>query len=112
LSAPLKAAGRGRCATPVTVVSSERVTNTNYRSDVVVVEIGNAGAVRNGDFQTAGDLGIRNAGINVETFGKVIIRIGRILAERARAGSPPSGVGTARPAEDGSRSASHDSRKR
>jgi hypothetical protein len=52
--------------------------------------------VRNGDFQTAGDLGIRNAGKNVETFGEVIIRIERILVERARAGTAPSGVGAAR----------------
>src|SRR5580704_6771299 len=74
---------------------SERVTNTSRRSNVVVVVIGNAGAVRNGDFQTAGDLGIRNAGINVETFGEVIIRIKRILVERARAGTAPSGDGAA-----------------
>jgi hypothetical protein len=36
--------------------------------------------VRNGDGQTAADVGIRDAGIGVETFGEVMIRIERNLA--------------------------------
>jgi len=47
--------------------------------------------VRNGDGQTAGDVGIRNAGISVKTFGEVIIRIERNLVEAARAGTAETG---------------------
>src|SRR6202043_1063969 len=62
-------------------------TSTHCRSNVVVVVIGDAGAVRNGDGQTAADVGIRNAGIGIETLGEVMIRIARNLVEEARAGS-------------------------
>src|SRR5208283_1824221 len=65
------------------------------RSEVVVVVIGDAGTVRNGDAQTAADVGIRNAGISVETLGEVMIRIERNLVESARAGSPETGGGRA-----------------
>src|SRR6202043_2874383 len=72
-------------------VNSEGETTTNCRSKVVVVVIRDAGAVRNGDGQTAADVGIRNAGIGVETFGEVMIRIERHLVEEARAGSAETG---------------------
>jgi hypothetical protein len=54
---------------------SECETNTDCRSNVVVVEIGDAGAMRNGDGQTAGHVGTRNSGKNVQTLGEVIIHI-------------------------------------
>ena len=66
---------------------SEGEASTNCRSNVVLVEIRDAGAVRNGDGQTAADVGICNAGISVETLGEVMIRIERNLVEEARAGS-------------------------
>src|SRR5208282_1095559 len=74
---------------------SEGETTTNCRSNVVVVVIGDAGAVRNGDGQTAADVGIRNAGINVATLGEVMIRIERNLVEGARAGTAETGDGRA-----------------
>src|ERR1700726_3424494 len=72
-------------------VNSEGEAGTHCRSDVVVVVIGDTGAVRNGDGQTAADVGIRNAGIGVETLGEVMIRIERNLVEEARAGSAETG---------------------
>ena len=54
---------------------SERETTTDCRSKVVVAEIGDAGAMRNGDGQTAAHPGIRNSGKTVETLGEVMIRI-------------------------------------
>ena len=54
---------------------SEGETTTDCRSKVAVVEIGDAGAVRNGDGQTAGHEGIRKPGKTVEAFGEVMIRI-------------------------------------
>ena len=72
---------------------SEGETTTDGRSKVVVVEIGDAGAMRNGDGQTAGHEGIRNPGKTVETFGEVVIRIERPLVERARAGTAETGCG-------------------
>src|SRR5208282_685192 len=66
---------------------SEGETSTDCRSNVVVVVIGDAGLVRNGDGQTAADVGIRNAGINVETLGEVMIRVERKFVEGARAGT-------------------------
>src|ERR1700722_2038961 len=74
---------------------SEGETSTNCRSNVVVVEIADAGAVRNGDGQTAGDVGIRNAGISVETLGEVMVGIERNLVEGARAGTAETGGGRA-----------------
>jgi len=68
-----------RDATPMSAPSSlnrsEAETGTDGRSKVVVVVIGHAGAVRNGDGQTTGDVGIRNSAKNVETLGEVVIRI-------------------------------------
>src|SRR3984957_3120143 len=66
---------------------SEGETTTNCRGNVVVVVIGDSRAVGNGDGQTAADVGVCNAGIGVETFGEVMIRIERNLVEEARAGS-------------------------
>src|ERR1700688_1451557 len=74
---------------------SEGETTTDRRSKVAVVVIGNAGAVRNGDGQTAVHVGIRNSGKSVETLGEVMIRIERHLVESARAGSPETGCGRA-----------------
>ena len=74
---------------------SEGETNTDHRSNVVVVEIGDAGAMRNGDGQTAAHDGIRNSGENVETLGEVMIRIERQLVESARAGTAETGSGRA-----------------
>ena len=54
---------------------SEGETNTDGRSKVAVVVIGNTGAMRNGDSQTAAYVGIRNSGKTVETRGEVMIRI-------------------------------------
>jgi hypothetical protein len=47
--------------------------------------------MRNGDGQTAADVGIGDAGINVETLCEVMIRIQRNLLERARAGTAETG---------------------
>ena len=74
---------------------SEAETTTDCRSKVVVGVIGNAGAMRNGDGQTAADPGIRNSGKTVETFGEVMIHIERPLIERARAGRAETGRGRA-----------------
>src|ERR1700733_12811821 len=74
---------------------SEYEAPTDCRSNVVVVVIGYAGPVRNGDGQTATDVGIRNAGISVKTLGEVIIRIERNLVEVARAGTAETGGGRA-----------------
>src|SRR4029077_3447824 len=65
------------------------------RSNVFVVVIGDAGAVRNGDGRTAANVGIRNSGINVQALGEVMIRIERNLVEVARAGSAETGGGRA-----------------
>jgi hypothetical protein len=69
---------------------SEGETTTDCRSKVVVVEIGDAGAMRNGDGQTAAHVGIRNSGKTVETLGEVMIRIEGHLVEGARAGTRKS----------------------
>ena len=45
----------------------------------------------NGDGQTAADVGIRNAGKNVEPLAEVMINIERRLVERARAGCAETG---------------------
>jgi hypothetical protein len=46
-----------------------------------------AGAVRNGDGQTAADPGIRNSGKTIETLGEVMIHIKRPLVEGTSAGA-------------------------
>src|SRR6202042_3181760 len=66
---------------------SERETSANHRSSVVLVQVRDAGAVRNSDGHTAAHVGIRNSGKNVETLGEVMIRVERNLVEEARAGS-------------------------
>jgi hypothetical protein len=72
---------------------SEGETSTDCRSNVVVVVIGDAGAVRNGDGETTADVGIRNADISVERLGEVMIHIERTLVEVARARSPETRSG-------------------
>lgn len=57
--------------------------------------IGNSGAMRNSDGQTAGHVGIRKSGKSVETRGEVMIGIERRLVEAARAGSAETGFGRA-----------------
>jgi RNA polymerase sigma factor (sigma-70 family) len=57
----------------------EGETTTDCRSTVVVAEIGDAGAMRNGDGQTAAYPGIRNSGKTVETLGEVMIHKERPL---------------------------------
>ena len=52
---------------------SEGDPNSDHRSNVVVVEIGDAGSVRNGDGHTAAHVGIRNSGISVETLREMMI---------------------------------------
>src|SRR5271168_2218170 len=74
---------------------SEGEASTDCRSRVAIVEIGDAGAMRNGDGQTAAHVGIRIPGKSVETLGEVIIHIERKLVEGARAGSPETGGGRA-----------------
>src|SRR6202050_1991890 len=73
----------------------EAETGTECRSKVAVVEIGDAGAMRNGDGQTAGHVRIRKSGRTVETLGEVVIRIKRPLVESARAGTAETGCGRA-----------------
>ena len=60
---------------------SEGETTTDCRSKVAVVVIGDAGTMRNGDGQTAAQVGIRNSGESVETLGEVMIYIERHLVE-------------------------------
>src|ERR1700722_16626820 len=59
---------------------------TDCRRNVAVVVIRDTGAVRNGDGQTAADVGIRNARKSVEALGEVMIHVERRLVEGARAG--------------------------
>ena len=66
---------------------SEGETTTDGRSKVVSVQIGDAGAMRNGDGQTAGHEGIRKSGKTVETLSEVMIHIERPLVEDAWAGT-------------------------
>src|SRR5580700_3146031 len=66
---------------------SEGKTTTDCRSKVAVVLIGDAGAMRNGDGQTAAHVGIRDSGKGVEALSEVMIRIERPEVEGARAGS-------------------------
>src|SRR5271169_6183592 len=74
---------------------SEGETTTDCRSSVVVVDVGDAGAMRNGDGQTAAHVGVRNSGKTVETLGEAMIDIERLLVEVARAGSAETGRGRA-----------------
>src|SRR5271170_2729966 len=74
---------------------SEGETTTDCRTKVAVVVIGDAGAMRNGDGQTAAHVGIRKSGKSVETLGEVMIRVERPLVEGARAGSAETGGGRA-----------------
>src|SRR5277367_5389148 len=70
---------------------SEGETNTDCRSNVGWVDIGHAGAMRNGDGQTTAHEGIGNSDVTVETFSEVIIRIDRRLIKGARAGTAETG---------------------
>ena len=54
---------------------SEGETTTDSRSKVVVGVIGDAGAMRNGDGQTAAHPGIRNSCKTVEALGEVMIHV-------------------------------------
>ncbi len=54
---------------------SEAETTTDCRSKVVVGVIGDAGAMRNGDGQTAAHPGIRNSCKTVEALGEVMIHV-------------------------------------
>ena len=53
--------------------------------------IGDAGATRNGDGQTAAHVEIRNSGETVEMLGELMICIERPLVEGARAGPAETG---------------------
>src|SRR6202041_2282359 len=64
---------------------------TDCRSKVVIVQIRDAGAMRNGDGQTAGHEGIRKSGKTVQTLGEVMIHIERPLVEDAWAGTAETG---------------------
>src|ERR1700679_4157872 len=70
---------------------SEGETTTDCRSKVAVVEIGDSGAMRNGDGQTAGHEGICKSRETVEPLGEVMIEIERSLFEDARAGTAEAG---------------------
>src|SRR5208337_426156 len=72
-------------------IRSESETTTDCRSKVVVVVIGHAGAVRNGNGQTTAHPGICNSRKTVETLGEVIIHKERPLVESTRAGSAETG---------------------
>src|SRR6202453_1523405 len=76
---------------------SEAETTTDCRSKGVVVEIGDAGAMRNGDSQTAGHKGIRKSGKSVETLGEVMIEIEGPIVKGARAGTAETGCDRAGP---------------
>src|SRR5580692_779411 len=65
---------------------SEGESTPDCRSNFAVVVIGHAGAVRNGDGQTAADVGIGDARKSVEALGEVMIHVERRLVEGARAG--------------------------
>src|ERR1700722_14142990 len=67
------------------IVLSEREPTTDRRSIVAVVEIRDAGAMRNGDGQTAGHKGIRQSGKTIEALGEMVIQIERPLIEGAGA---------------------------
>ena len=54
---------------------SEGETTADGRSKVAVVEIGDAGAMRDGDSETAGHERVRKSGKTVESFGEVMIEI-------------------------------------
>ena len=92
--------------------SSEGETTTDCRSNVVVVVIGDAGAMRNGDGQAAAHVGIRNSGITVETLGEVMIRIERHLVEACPRRKRENQLRASRSAEHGSRSAAVDTRRK
>jgi hypothetical protein len=72
-------------------LDSERKPAANRRSKVTVVEIGNAGLMRNGDGQAAAHEGISKPGKTVETMSEAMIGIERPLVERARAGAAETG---------------------
>src|ERR1700678_1962951 len=98
LSASAKPEGRRPCGLstePAARRRSEGETATDCRSKVVVVVIGDAGAMRNGDGQTAAHVRICNSGKTVETLGEVMIHIERLLVEGARAGTAETGCGRA-----------------
>ena len=63
---------------------SEAESTADCRSNVIVVKIGNAGTMRNGDGQAAGHIGTRNSGKSVEALGEMMIYIERSLVEGAR----------------------------
>ena len=82
--AVLRAAAHRRSCAPGTRVGSrlspprkrsEDETSTDCRSKVAVVQIGDAGAVRDSDGQTAGHEGIRKSSKTIQTLGEVMIRI-------------------------------------
>ena len=90
--------GRLVCAVPATSLlrkRSEGKTATDCWSNVAVVEIGDTGAMRNGDCQTAAHIGTRNSGKTVQTLGEVIIHVEGPLVEGARAGTAETGRGRA-----------------
>src|SRR5215472_9454007 len=66
---------------------SEGEATTDHGRNVVIVEIGYAGGVRNGDGQTAAHFGIRNSGISVESLGEAVIHVEGPLVEVSPAGS-------------------------
>src|SRR3984885_1006822 len=73
----------------------EGETTTDCRSKVGLIVIGDAGAMRNSDGQTAAHVGICNSGKSVEALGEVMIRIDGRLVEGARAGTAETGFGRA-----------------
>src|SRR5579862_7730677 len=74
---------------------SEGETAADRRCNVGVVLIGNAGAMRNGDGQTALHVGNSNSRKPVETRGEAMVHIERVLVESAGAGSAETGFGRA-----------------
>ena len=80
------------CAlSPASVIGSEGEAAPDCWSKVVVGVIGDAGAMRNGDSQTAAHEGICNSGKRVETLGEVMVQVERPLVEATRAGSAEAG---------------------
>src|SRR5579862_6706412 len=74
-----------------TLKRSESEPATDRRGKVVIGAIRNAGAMRNGDGQTAGHPGIRNPGKSIEALREVMIDVERSLIEGARARTAETG---------------------
>ena len=74
---------------------SEGETPPDCRSKVVVIDVRDAGAMRNGDGQTATHVRVRKSRKTVEALGEVMIRIERHLIKSSRTGTAETRRGRA-----------------